>query len=95
VAETRKIAIARMKGYFLSLTRFWTNIIAICFFFVSFWEREFKQLPRIEIHIDFGSETKRNDGIQSGRERMTFNKKGRERMTFNKKRRCFNIYIYI
>jgi hypothetical protein len=48
-------------------------------------EKEFKQLPRIEIHIDFGSETKRNDGIQSGRERMTF----------NKKRRCFNIYIYI
>jgi len=34
------------------------------FLFVSFWEREFKQLARIEIHGKFGSETEREDGIQ-------------------------------
>ena len=47
------------------------------FLFVSFWEREFKQLARIEIHGDFGSETEREEGIQSERERMAFNKKRR------------------
>jgi hypothetical protein len=45
------------------------------FLFVSFWERQFKQLTRIEIHGDFGSETKREDGFQSERKRMAFNKK--------------------
>jgi len=44
------------------------------FLFVGFWEREFKQLARIEIHGDFGSETEREDDIQSERERMEFNK---------------------
>jgi hypothetical protein len=80
-----------MKGYFLSLTRFWTDIIAICFLFISFWEREFKQLARIEIHRDCGSETERDDDIQSERDDdFQLN------WVFRKKRcRCVHIYIYI
>ena len=65
LAETSKIARAKMKGYFLSLTGYHRHMLSFC---ELLGEKEFKQLARIEIHRDFGLETERDGNIQSKRD---------------------------